>query len=162
MSIVLAGDLVCQFWVLTAVICGLGMAGEAGPLIPVGCGLHILFVYSHLLSCCSFWNLCFWCLGALVYLTLAWRFCSHAWHAVGDMASGLNQSQTCLGLWSGQESHSLPSLGREAESLLLLLLVCGDRRVALGALSVPQGVSCHPFHPHPPSGLLIPLKKKLG
>ena len=107
----LAGDLVCQFWVLTAVIRGLGMAGEAGPLIPAGCGLHILFVYSHLLSCCSFWNLCFWCLGALVYLTLAWRFCSHAWHAVGNMASGLNQSQTCPGLWLGQESHGLPSLG---------------------------------------------------
>lgn len=55
-----------------------------------------------------------------------------------------------------------PPWGREAESLLLLLLVCGDRRVTLGALSVPQGVSCHPFHPHPPSGLLIPLKKKTG
>lgn len=54
-----------------------------------------------------------------------------------------------------------PPWGREAESLLLLLLVCGDRRVALACSECPFcGVSCHPFHPHPASGLLIPLKKK--
>lgn len=54
-----------------------------------------------------------------------------------------------------------PPWGREAESLLLLLLVCGDRRVALACSECPFcGVSCNPFHPHPASGLLIPLKKK--
>lgn len=46
----------------------------------------------------------------------------------------------------GQESHSLPCLGREAESLLLLLLV-----PEMVPLNVPSGSLCHP--PHPASGL---------
>lgn len=78
---------------------------------------------------------------------------------LGAVASGLSSVEPALGFGQDRKATDCPPWGEEAESLLLLLLVSGDRRVALECSSVPSVASQATFRPTLCQASCIPLKK---
>ena len=157
MSIMPAGDLVYQFWVLTS--CGMWVGHGWRSRATHSCGMwppHFVFILIFFLAVVfetsAFGVLVPWCISPWPDISV---------HMLGMLLGtwplGWTSHRPALGFGQDGKVTACPSWGRGAESLLLLLLVCGDRRVALEWSECPFcDVSCHPFHPHPPSGLLHP------